>query len=112
MVMKNKINKTGGNKMKAIVLGAGKGTRLQSEKSNLPKVLHQANGKSLMSYVLEALSFIPQEDICLVVGYKKELVKDEIQGEYQYVSQDEQLGTGHAVMMAEPCFKDLLNASS
>ncbi|NLL70234.1 MAG: NTP transferase domain-containing protein [Epulopiscium sp.] len=92
--------------MKAIVLGAGKGTRLQSEKYNMPKVLRRANGRPLLEYVLEALSFIPQEDICIVVGYKKEMVKEEIQGNYMYADQDEQLGTGHAVMMAEPYFRD------
>ncbi|NMA83998.1 MAG: NTP transferase domain-containing protein [Epulopiscium sp.] len=92
--------------MKAIILGAGKGTRLQSEKFNLPKVLHKANGKPLLQYVLNSLSFIPEENICLVVGYKKEMVKEEIQGNYMYANQDEQLGTGHAVMMAEPYFTD------
>ncbi|MCT4598417.1 MAG: sugar phosphate nucleotidyltransferase [Vallitalea sp.] len=92
--------------MKAVVLGAGKGTRLQSEKYNMPKVLRKAHGKSLLEYVLDALSFIKQEDITIVVGYKKEMVYEEIKGDYKFVSQDEQLGTGHAVMMAEGDFKD------
>lgn len=92
--------------MKAIVLGAGKGTRLHSENQNLPKVLRKANGRSLIEYVLDALSFVPQEDTCIVVGYKKEMVLETIQKDYLYASQDEQLGTGHAVAMAAPYFKD------
>lgn len=92
--------------MKAIVLGAGKGTRLQSEKYNMPKVLREANQKPLLEYVLNSLAFIKQEDITIVVGYKKEMIYDKIKGDYKFVSQDEQLGTGHAVMMAEEEFKD------
>lgn len=92
--------------MKAIILGAGKGTRLHSENQNLPKVLRKANGRSLMEYVLDELSFISQEDTCIIVGYKKEVVIETIQKDYLYVSQDEQLGTGHAVAMTTPYFKD------
>ncbi|GMQ58308.1 hypothetical protein AN1V17_27030 [Vallitalea sediminicola] len=92
--------------MKAIVLGAGKGTRLQSEKYNMPKVLRKAHGKPLIEYVLDALSFIKQEDTTIVVGYKKEMVYEEIKGDYKFVSQDEQLGTGHAVLVTEETFKD------
>jgi len=92
--------------LRAIVLGAGKGTRLQSENNDAPKVLRKANGRPLIGYVLDALSFIPQENICIVVGYKKEMVKETIQGNYMYAIQDKQLGTGHAVMMAESYFKE------
>lgn len=92
--------------MKAIILAAGKGKRLHSEEFNQPKVLRNANGKSLISYVLDNINFIPQEDTYLVVGYKKEAVVDAIGGNYHFVSQDQQLGTGHAVMMAEPELKD------
>lgn len=92
--------------MKAILLAAGKGTRLHSESFQLPKVLRRANGKPLISYVLKNISFIQPEDTVIVVGYKKEMVIDEIGGSYIYVSQDEQLGTGHAVMMAEAKLQD------
>ena len=57
--------------MRAIVLGAGKGKRLLSEKHDLPKVLREANGKSLIEYVLDEISFIKEEDICIVAGYKR-----------------------------------------
>lgn len=91
--------------MKAIVLGAGKGTRLQSEKYNMPKVLREASGKPLLDYVLEALDFLKEEDITIVVGYKKEMVYDAIKGDYKFATQDKQLGTGHAVLVTEDAFK-------
>lgn len=86
---------------KAIVLAAGKGSRLHSEEHILPKVLREANGKALLDYVLQATDFIPKEDTILVVGYKGDLVRNHIGHEYRFVNQHEQLGTGHAVKMAE-----------
>jgi len=86
-------------KLKAIVLAAGKGTRLQTDGSELPKVMRLANGQPLLAHVLAALDFIKPEDIVLVVGYKKEFVLDSFPG-YPYAVQTEQLGTGHAVMAA------------
>lgn len=85
--------------VKALVLAAGKGTRLQSESCHLPKVMRQANGKPLIHYVLTALDFLPQENIILVVGYRKEDVLAEY-GAYPHAVQTEQLGTGHAVQSA------------
>lgn len=92
--------------MKAIVLAAGKGKRLLSEQFNMPKVLRQACGKPLIEHVLNNIRFIPREDTCIVVGYKKEMVIEAVGSEYRYVVQEEQLGTGHAVMMAEECLKE------
>ena len=92
--------------MKAIVLGAGKGTRLQSEKFQLPKVLRQANGRALIDYVLEHINFIPKKDTVVVVGYKKEDVRAALSPEYLFSDQDQQLGTGHAVMTCAEAFKD------
>ena len=54
---------------KAVVLAAGKGTRMMSETNNLPKVLRQACGKPLLHYVLKAIDFIPPENTVLVGGY-------------------------------------------
>lgn len=85
--------------VKAIVLAAGKGTRLQSEKFNLPKVMREADGKPLLKYVLDALSFLHRDDIIIVVGYKKETVISKFK-DYKFVEQSEQLGTGHAVLCA------------
>ena len=92
--------------MKAIILAAGKGTRLQSEKFNLPKVLRQLCGKPLIGHVLENTSFIAPEDTALVVGYMHEKVEAEIGGNYKYALQKEQKGTGHAVLAAEEYFTD------
>lgn len=86
---------------KAIVLAAGKGSRLHSDEHILPKVLREANGKALLDYVLQATGFISQEDTILVVGYKSDLVVEHVGGEYRIVEQHQQLGTGHAVKMAE-----------
>ena len=86
--------------VKALVLCAGKGTRLQTEGIDLPKVMRQADGKPLLHYVLTALDFLPREDTILVVGYKKERVL-EVYGAYPHAVQAEQLGTGHAVKSAQ-----------
>ena len=56
---------------KAIVLAAGKGTRLQTEGITLPKVMREANGKPLLHYVLQNLSFLKKEVIVLDVGYHR-----------------------------------------
>ena len=88
--------------MKAIVLAAGKGTRLQSEQFNMPKVLRRANDKPLLDYVLDGINFIPQEDTIIVVGYKKEdVIEWKAGGAYKFSVQDQQLGTGHAVLCAQ-----------
>lgn len=87
------------NMLKAVVLAAGKGTRLQTEGCDLPKVMRNVCGKPLLHYVLKSLTFINAENIIIVVGYKKEDVTSWFRG-YTFVTQEEQLGTGHAVMSA------------
>ena len=89
------------NQTKAIVLAAGKGTRLRTEGVDLPKVLRTACGKPLIGYVLDSLSFLAPEDIILVVGYRKEQVLATYP-QYPHAVQDQQLGTGHAVQCAAP----------
>lgn len=91
---------------KAVVLAAGKGTRLQSESFTLPKVMRLANGKPLIHYVVDGLSFLNQQDIIIVVGYKKEKVLEFFDSKYQFVTQEQQLGTAHAVEQAIPLLKD------
>ena len=86
---------------KAVVLAAGKGTRLQTEGITLPKVMREAAGKPLLGYVLDALSFLSKDNIVLVVGYRKEDV-EAAYPEYPSAVQAEQLGTGHAVQCAAP----------
>lgn len=81
----------------AIVLAAGKGTRM---KSDLPKVLVPANGRPLITYVLDSLRAAGIGRITVVVGYKGELVKEALAqyADLDFVIQEQQLGTGHAVM--------------
>jgi bifunctional UDP-N-acetylglucosamine pyrophosphorylase/glucosamine-1-phosphate N-acetyltransferase len=89
------------NKLKAVILAAGKGTRM---KSDLPKVVHMVNGKPMVEYAIEAAKSAGADDVCLVVGYKSEVVKASVKSEVKYATQLEQLGTGHAVK----CAKDFI----
>lgn len=89
-------------KLKAVILAAGKGTRM---KSDLPKVVHTIDGKCLVDFVIDAAREAGAEDICLVVGYKNVVVKNNIaHKDVSFALQEEQLGTGHAVK----CAKDFL----
>lgn len=85
--------------IKAAVLAAGKGTRMHTEGCDLPKVLRQAKGRPLLAWVLDALNFIPPQDTVLVVGYQREKVLSAFP-DYASAVQEQQLGTGHAVMAA------------
>ena len=81
-------------KVKAVILAAGKGTRMKSE---LPKVIHKALGKPMVEYSIEAAveAGADMSDVCLVVGHKADMVKDVVGEGVTYVLQEEQLGTGH-----------------
>ncbi len=81
----------------AIILAAGKGTRM---KSALPKVLHQVGGKPMVQQVLDAASFSGADKKVVVVGFGAQSVADALAGQAEFVVQNEQLGTGHAVMQA------------
>ncbi|MDO4690012.1 MAG: bifunctional UDP-N-acetylglucosamine diphosphorylase/glucosamine-1-phosphate N-acetyltransferase GlmU [Fusobacterium sp.] len=83
--------------LKAIIMAAGKGTRM---KSNISKLMHIAHGKPIISRVIGALSQLEVEEKIFILGHKKEQVLNYF-GDISYVVQEEQLGTGHAVMQAE-----------
>lgn len=89
------------NKIKAVILAAGKGTRM---KSDLPKVVHTVNGKPMVEYAIKAAKGAGADEVCLVVGYKSDVVKASVKSEVKYAMQTEQLGTGHAVK----CAKDFI----
>ena len=91
-------------KMKALILAGGKGKRLGSDITLIPKVMRKAKGIPLLGYVLDYTDFIKKEDKVILVGYQKQVVMDAYP-EYTYAVQEEQKGTGHAVMCAEECFK-------
>lgn len=81
-----------------IILAAGKGARMNSE---LPKVLLPLAGKPLIAHLLEHVSKIPfARKPIIVVGHAAELVKKTLGSGFQYVYQQAQLGTGHAVKTA------------
>jgi len=88
----------------AIILAAGKGTRM---KSDLPKVLHKVAGISMLEHVFRSVGAIQPEKTVTVVGHKAELVEQVLAGQTEFVTQSEQLGTGHAVMMTEPILEGL-----
>ena len=76
-------------------------------KSDLPKVLHTLSGKPLIGYVLDTVLSLNLKKVAVVVGYQGEKVVDLLKGkDVEVVWQKEQLGTGHAVMQAEPIFHD------
>ena len=79
-------------------MGAGKGTRMKSE---LPKVLHEVNGTSMIRTIYNNLKKAGADRIIAIVGYKHELVEKEMEGLCEFAVQEPQLGTGHAVMQAK-----------
>ena len=85
-----------------VILAAGKGTRM---KSVLPKVLHQVAGKPMVQHVIDAARLAGARRNIVVVGFGAELVRSALRGKVEIVVQAEQLGTGHAVRMAEPLLK-------
>ncbi len=85
-----------------IILAAGKGTRMKSE---IAKVLHPICGKPMIHYVVATALAIPNAHVIVVVGHQGDDVKKtvlEISGNVHFVFQNEQKGTGHAVMCAMP----------
>ncbi|MCL2402596.1 MAG: NTP transferase domain-containing protein, partial [Oscillospiraceae bacterium] len=83
--------------LKAVVLAAGKGTRLNSADADVPKVMRKIHNKPMLWYVLREIAFINKKDTIIVAGYKKDDVIDYFP-DYTFAIQTEQLGTGHAVM--------------
>jgi len=84
----------------AVVLAAGMGKRMQSD---LPKVLHRAHGRTLVEWVLDAVRDVGIERIIVVVGHEADRVRAELAAAgVEFVLQEPQLGTGHAVQQAAP----------
>ncbi len=81
------------------ILAAGKGTRL---KSRHPKVLHQAGGKPLLQYVVEAATrVVPPQNVFAIIGHEADRVEAALRSTgINFILQPEQLGTGHAIMQA------------
>ncbi len=87
----------------AVVLAAGKGTRM---KSKLPKVAHEVLYKPMIMHVVDVLKELDMDKIIVVVGHQAEVVQDIVKDNAEYAYQYEQLGTGHAVKQAYDLLKD------
>ena len=92
-------------KCRAVILAAGKGTRMRTE---LPKCAYPLLRKPMIRYLVDALKQSESvQEIIVVVGHKKEIFETMLEGEVTFAHQAEQLGTGHAVLCARPAFQDL-----
>ncbi|AUS07534.1 bifunctional UDP-N-acetylglucosamine diphosphorylase/glucosamine-1-phosphate N-acetyltransferase GlmU [Laceyella sacchari] len=86
----------------AVILAAGKGTRMKSKKH---KVLHSICGKPMIDHILAELSQLDAKKTIMVVGHLKESLEAHLGEQVQFVEQKEQLGTAHAVMQTESLLK-------
>ncbi len=89
----------------ALTLAAGRGTRM---KSDLPKVIHPILNKPMIRYVVDAVSLAKPSKIYIVARYKKDLISSCLENcnlKVEYVFQERQLGTGHAVFIAQSKLK-------
>ena len=87
----------------AIILAAGKGTRM---KTDIPKCAYPINGTPMVEYIVNSCKKSGIDKILVVVGYKKEHIKNILNSSVEYVLQEEQLGTANAVMCAKASLAD------
>lgn len=94
--------------MKAVILAAGEGTRLEPLTYARPKPMVPVANRPLLEYVIEAVDEAGIDEVVLVVGYKRERIQshfgdgDDWDVDIEYAVQEKQLGTGHAILQAEP----------
>ncbi|MDY4475661.1 bifunctional UDP-N-acetylglucosamine diphosphorylase/glucosamine-1-phosphate N-acetyltransferase GlmU, partial [Mitsuokella sp.] len=86
-----------------VILAAGKGTRM---KSRLPKVLHKAGGKTMLQHVIDAAKAAGAKRNIVVTGFGGDVVRAAIGEQAEFVTQQEQLGTGHAVLQTADLLKE------
>ncbi len=92
--------------LQVCVLAAGRGKRMRS---NLPKVLHKVLGRAMIDYILHTVESLRPKGIAVVTGHASELVRQHV-GQpvnLEWVIQDKQLGTGHAVKQCEQVIRDV-----
>ncbi|ETS93777.1 bifunctional UDP-N-acetylglucosamine diphosphorylase/glucosamine-1-phosphate N-acetyltransferase GlmU [Veillonella sp. AS16] len=87
----------------SLILAAGKGTRM---KSKLPKVLHKVGGKAMVERVLDTVQSMGTNRDVVVVGFGGDAVQNYLGDRAEFVRQEEQNGTGHAVKQAQPVLGD------
>ena len=84
----------------AVILAAGQGKRMKSE---IPKVLHEINGRTVIEQVIETARALGVAKVFIVIGYQGGLIQYRLKSRgLEFVWQREQLGTGHAVMQTRP----------
>lgn len=88
-----------------VLLAAGKGTRM---KSAVPKVLHAAAGRSLIEHALRSAESLSPASIVIVVGFQADQLNEALakRPDLSFAVQEPQLGTGHALLQAEPLLRD------
>ena len=86
------------NLIDVCILAAGKGTRMKSKK---PKILHELAGRPMLSHLLETIANLGIVNTFVVIGSGADQVEERFPS-LNFVTQAEQLGTGHAVMQAAP----------
>jgi len=85
--------------LSVVILAAGRGKRMRSD---MPKVLHKVCGLPMIYYILKQILELEPKNIFVVLGHKKQIIKNYLDSEFPSVctiDQDKQLGTGHAVKM-------------
>jgi UDP-N-acetylglucosamine pyrophosphorylase len=90
----------------AVIMAAGQGKRMKDP--TRAKVLYELNGKPMIHYVADLALELGTSPVIVIVGHQRQLVIDYLRGSHPMVAcavQAEQLGTGHAVMQAEPALK-------
>jgi glucose-1-phosphate thymidylyltransferase len=97
--------------MKAVVLAAGKGTRLQPLTDDKPKVMVEVDGKPLLTHCFEQLLALGADELIVVVGYQKHDIIEHYDDEFEgvpitYTHQREQKGLAHALLTAEDHIED------
>jgi len=76
--------------------------------SDLPKVLHEIDGKSLIEHVIEKAQSLDSYKTIVILGYKRDLIKERLDSlNIEYAFQNEQLGTGHAIKQCEKNIKGI-----
>ena len=87
----------------AVILAGGQGKRM---KADAPKPMFKVLGEPMLEWVIKACEGAELSQICVVTGYKAEVIDEYLKGRYKTVLQSERLGTGHAVMQAREFLKE------
>ena len=86
-----------------VILAAGQGTRMKSRRA---KVLHDLCGRSILEHVVRSAEALEPSRLAVVVGRDAEAVEEPFRGRADFVRQEKQRGTGHAVIQAQPLLED------